>query len=327
MGLKDIKKSKDFLGLNKKKRKVKNKKGMFFTIISIIILSIFVLGYGIYSLSENQTSINRRIETMNSFVYSVEQDLPRQLYITGFRVIFLSEKRIIETGVPITNFSNTFMEAFYNGTINGEIQPLMAGATIGDLKNQLSNISRIMNLNGTFNPKRIIVSQEDSWNIKINMETELYINDLGNLASWNNTKNFTTYIPIENFEDPLYRLYSAGIAFNKIYRSPYQPFVNGNDVSNLTKHVEGFYYINSTISPSFIDRLEGRIVSSPYGIESLVDSQKLSSQGIPIKDTSVVDYLYLPSNMTSKNNILGMPGWFKLDGSHLEIYNVTGLVV
>jgi hypothetical protein len=326
MGLKKIKKSqRDFLGSNKKK--VKNKKAMFFTIISIIILSIFILSYGIYSLSKNRSSINRRIETMNSFVYSVEQDIPRQLYITGFRVIFLSEKKIIENGAPINNFSNILKEAFYNGTINGEPQPLMAGATLNDLKNQLSNISKIMNLNGTINPLKITINQEDPWNVKINMETEIYINDLGNLASWNNTKNFTTYIPIENFEDPFYRLYSGGIAFNKIYRTPYHPFVHGSDVSNLTKHVEGFYYINSSIAPSFIDRLEGRIVSSPYGIESLIDSQKLSNLGIPIKDTSIVDYLYLPSNMTSKNNIAGMPGWFKLDGSHLEIYNVTGLVI
>jgi len=39
------------------------------------------------------------------------------MYIFGYRTIFLSEKRIIDSGGYLTSFNSTTQEAFFNGTI------------------------------------------------------------------------------------------------------------------------------------------------------------------------------------------------------------------
>ena len=71
-----------------------NKKAMIFTLLAIALLSLFLASYGYYSISGDRISINKRIGTMNNFVFSIEENLPRQLFISGFRIIFIFEKRI-----------------------------------------------------------------------------------------------------------------------------------------------------------------------------------------------------------------------------------------
>ena len=97
------------------------------------------------------------------------------------------------------------------------------------------------------------------------------------------------------------------------------------DVSNLQKHVDNSLYINSSLAPSFLDRLQGKLSANANGIESLVNLQKLSNQGLSISSKSVVDYIYFSSNNPSSYNINGMYNWFRLDNDHLDIYKVRNL--
>ena len=97
------------------------------------------------------------------------------------------------------------------------------------------------------------------------------------------------------------------------------------DVSNLKKHVENSYYINSSLAPGFLNRLQGKLSSNANGIESLVNLQKLSNQGITIKSKSVVDYIYFSENNPVSYPIIGMQNWFRIDEAHLDIYDVRDL--
>ena len=69
-----------------------NKKGMFFTLFVIIVLSLLVLTVTFLSFVEERKIVKDRITTLNSFVFSVEEDIPRKVYTTAFRIIFLLEK-------------------------------------------------------------------------------------------------------------------------------------------------------------------------------------------------------------------------------------------
>src|SRR3989344_4567644 len=95
------------------------KKSQMFTLIAIALLILFFVSYEVYSIINERQSIKTRISTMESFLFSIEQDLERQLYISGFRIIFLAEKQISETGAYIPSFSDFFDEAITNGTVNG----------------------------------------------------------------------------------------------------------------------------------------------------------------------------------------------------------------
>ena len=307
--------------------KNKNKKAMVFTLLAIALLSLFLASYGFYSISKDRKSVNKRIETMNNYIFSIEENLPRQLFISGFRMIFLSTKEVIDTGDYITNINSTFQELFYNGTINNEQQDLMIGVTFSGITEAINDKAREININVSLTNPNLIIIQDDPWNVKITLKTDIMIMDSSNLAVWNRSLTTSSYIPITSFEDPLYIINSNGLLNKKYNKTIHATFVQGADVSNLLDHTEKTYYINSSLAPSFLDRLEGKISSNVNGIESLVYLPDLSTQGIELKSKSVVDYIYFSNINPVSYQIQGMPSWFRIDDNHLDIYGVENLTV
>ena len=280
-----------------------NKKGIFFTVLVIVILSLFLLSYTFLSLAEQRKLIQKRIETMNSFLFSVEEDLERQLFISGFRIIFLFEKHILEgrgqgANGYIADVNDSFNEAFYEGTIEGyideEITLLMTGVTFSNITYNINKKASKINVEIDLLKPLIEITQEDPWNVKITFTSNLIMQDLAGLASWNRTQIVVTYIPIQGFEDPIYPLETSNIANTIIInRTPYTNFDSDDD---LTDHAENTYYINNTDAPSFLDRLEGNIAasSSCCGIESLAVPKLTSVSGI-----SIVDHEYFSQPPTT----------------------------
>jgi hypothetical protein len=307
-------------GSSKNVELIKNKKGIFFTSIALVVLTLFFISFTLYSQFNERDSIQKRIETMNNFLFSVEQDLPRQIHTSGFRIIFLFEKRIIEKGDYITNVTQSFEEAFFYGTIEGttneEIQILMEGVTFSEIENTLNERANKINSDLTLNFPKIQITQEDPWNVKVTLQTNLSLQDKSNLASWNRTTTITSLIPIEGFEDPTYPIENNNpTIISKINRTiyPVDPF----SIANLILHAENTYYTNNTDAPSFIDRMEGNLTSkNPYGIESLAVPKLVSIPG-----RSIVDHKYFTFQPGSSPSC--MPSYFIIDSdTEHDIYEV-----
>lgn len=306
-----------------------NKKGMFFTVLVLVILTLFFIAYTLYSDIGKEKSGRKRVETLNNFLFSTEQDMSRQMYITGFRTIFLIEDHIVETGQYLSPLNPYFQEAFFNGTFSNQSEQLLIGATFSDMQTTISEKAQKINALVTLSNPLLTVSQEDPWNVKITLTTNLYMRDAANSdeGSWNKTEVTVTYIPVTRFEDPLYLVNTNGLMTNKISKTPFTTFVSGTNVTNLATHALGSYYTASTQAPSFLDRLQGISTASQNGIESLVNLNDLALKGISIKDKSVVDYIYFSNQNPTAYHIQGMLGWFKLDQPHLALYqaeNITG---
>jgi hypothetical protein len=307
---------------------VLNKKGVFFTLITITILSLFAATYSTYTLFEDRSPINNRITTLNNFVTSVEEDIPRQIYISGYRAVFLLNKKIVETGEYISDVNASLNELFFNGELNENPQELMDDATFTSMENFLSSNAQKINANVSLQNPIISISQDDPWNIKITLNTTLIIKDKGNLASWNKLSSITSLISITNFDDPIYSASTQGKVLNRINKTPYQTFVTGSDYTNLINHFQNSLYKTSTSAPSFLMRLEGNLSASPNGIESLVNPQPLVDVGIPAKYKSVVDYIYFSNSNPTKYTIPAVSNLILDDeDNHLEIYNVSGVAV
>jgi len=305
-----------------------NKKGMIFTLMVIAILSLFLISYTFYEIGAERERLNKRINTLNNYVFSLEKDIPRKLYIAGFRIIFLIQKIIIDTGAYSTDINATFQEAFYNGTIGGVAEPFMNDATYSNILSSINENANKMNVKVNLTNPSIILDQGDPWNLRVTLKCNILIQDIGGMAMWNKTTSFVSYIPVENFEDPLYIVNTGGLVTNKINKSMYQPFADGADVSNLTVHLAGSYYIASTTAPNLLMRMEGNLNSDPNGIESLVYFPKLSSQDINPLDKTNVDYLYFsPTSNPPAFRIQGMPSWFKLDDNHINDYGLGALKI
>ena len=296
-----------------------NRKGMFFTVLVIALLSLFLVSYTIYSAVQDRSAISKRIQTMNNFLFSLEKDLERQGKIAGFRIVFLAEDYITRTGNYVSDVDGFFQESFFNGSVYGQENEIMLGARYEDILDSINDKANKINVNISISEPELSVLQEDPWHVALLFSFDLTMQDNTKLASWSKRENIKSLINIENFEDPIYIINTNGKVTNKINRTVYDSF-SRDDVSNLSAHVTNSYYITSSLAPSFLDRLEGRKTASENGIESLVYLPKLSQQGISVQQKSVVDYIYFSTENPSSQQVAGMPDWFRLDSEHLNIY-------
>lgn len=299
---------------------VLKKRGIFFTTTVLVVMTILVASYGLYSYSNQSKNIEKRIITLENFLLSIEEDLPRQVYISGFRSIFLMEKRIAETGIYIDNVESQFKQAFYNGTIYLQEQDLLED--ISEEKIEEAVNTKIAKINGNFSWKiqNVSLKQISPWNIHIEVNASIKLEDLSHLAKWEKNITIVTEIPIENFEDPIYRVNTNGKVTKKIIKTPYPDLSSGLNIVNLTDHVKKTYYQESSEAPSFIQKLEGGTQTSIYGIESLVYTPDMSAQGITPLDKSITDHIYFSTSNPGYSQVEGMPSWFKIDAPHLDDY-------
>jgi len=300
--------------------KIRNKKAQFFTLMVISLIALLFLSYSVYSYSRDRKAISTRIRTMDNFLFSLEQDLERQMYVFGFRAIFLAEDEIARRGTYISNITDFFEEAFFEGTVYGNSSDILIGVYYNDLLENINEKSGKINVNISILNPRFKVIQQDPWNVVFIFSFNISMSDKSGLASWNKEENITSFVSIEGFEDPTYLLNTNGKVSNMINKSAY---TFSSDISNLSLHVENSYYVSSLLAPSFLQRLEGNLQANENGIESLVYIPKLSLQGVQVKDKSCVDYIYFSSNNPSSSNIIGMPSWFKLDNEHFSVYGVS----
>lgn len=304
----------------------KNKKGQIFTIIAIVLIILVFLSFEIFSFLHEGKSIRTRVSTMDAFLSSIEQNLERQIYISGFRIIFLAEDKITSTGRYI-NVDNFFNEAFFNGTIGGQ-EPnnsILVGATYNDLINSVNYYAEKINVEIILENSTLVVSQSDPWNVNVTLISNFLMIDKNNLARWEKVQKISAFIPITYFEDPLFTVNSYARISRKINQTIYEGnYVNGSDVSNLLDHVNQGYYAANSFAPSFLNRLEGDLSADENGIESFVNIPEFSAQELPTHDKTTIDYLYFSSENPPSHNVEGMPSWFKIDYEHDAKYGLGG---
>ena len=298
------------------------KRGIFFTTLALVMITIVVLTYTLSTIVYTNASTQKRISSMNSFLLTTEDDLKRQLYVSAFRIVFILTDYIAQQGTYHSNIPLAAEEIFFNGTLYNAQQPLMIEATFKDIQDTITERARSLNLNLTLTPESLSLTQSDPWNINITLVTHLRLSDNTGLAKWDRTETLSILVPIDDFEDPLYIINTNGAITNQIHKTPYTTFVEGGNVANLLDHTLNSYYTNTTLAPSFLNRLKGDLQGSDqYGIESLVNRNK---QGMPQYDKSVVDYIYFDSIYNPESvQVQGMPSWFRLDNDHLSVYGLA----
>lgn len=303
-----------------------NKKSQIFTLIAIALLVLFFVSYEVYSIAQDRHAIKTRISTMDSFLFSLEKNLEREIYVSGYRAVFLAEDKISKTGEYIPDMNLFIHESFFNGTVFGESSEILNGTTYSDILQSVNEKAGKINVNININNPQISISQENPWNIALIFSFDLEMNDNSNLASWKKHENIKSLIEIEGFEDPIYTLNTYGKVAYKFNRTIYEGnYVQASSPDNLNQHTLNRYYTENSDAPSFLKRLQGDLGADANGIESLVDISEFTKQGLSIQQKSIVDHIYFSRNNPISRNILGLSSWFRLDDAHLEKYNATEL--
>ncbi len=313
---------------------MQGKKGMYFTLMTIAFLVIFLFLFFIPSyqrLSEKTTVVELRVEAMDNVLKDVERDMERGLYISSFRGLLSMEEYVTEKGSFLDNSPKRFSEAVLNGTINGTNSTLMISSTFSNWVQKIQTETLKFNINTTITIHSVSISQEDPWHVVAKANVTIQMNDVTNVASWYRKEEVKTILPIFDFEDPVYIIYSYGRSANAIEISPYENnytyLVNGTwNTTNVMKHIEHSYYVANTLAPSFLMRFENNLSNSSNGIESMVYVPELSDEGLIINSgSSIIDYYYWKQTLNGNYRINFTPSWVKFDQPHLARYNLTTL--
>jgi hypothetical protein len=220
-----------------------------------------------------------------------------------------------------TNLNNAFMEVFSSGTINSQQMAIMENNTFLNWTKKMKVEANKTDISLDFIINNVAISQASPWLVDISVDLKIDLKDKKSTASWDIDKVYTKRMNITGFVDPLYLVNNDGLVNNTIRKTPVSSFSTG-----LGTHLLNSYYIEHTDAPSYLMRFENNLGSSPYGIESLVNSQKRVDKGLPALDRSAVDFIYFGTGITTNCKIQGMDisyPWFKLDSSHLSFYSAT----
>lgn len=309
---------------------IKTKRAQIFTLISAVLVVFTFITFQVFNTLEKREVIQTRVSTLDHYLKSIEKNLERQLFTSGFRAIFLAEDEIASKGEFIQNFTLFFNEAFFNGTVNGVPKEIMNGATKDYLIDSIN--SRAKKINAELNIENVSVRlyQAEPWHVTFNFSFYIKIKDNSNLVKWERKQDVITKVPIIGFEDPLFLVYTKSKVSRQINKTIYEGnYVVGTNVSNLKSHVYNGYYAENPSAPSFLKRLEGNLSADPQGIESFVFLPDLDKQGIPVLQKSTIDYIYFSSNSPEHYGVSGMPSWFRIDSqsNHLKKYNLTSLII
>lgn len=309
-----------------------NKKGMFFTIIAVLLLGLAVFAVTLrtqYSFREHAYIIETRVLTMNSFIKDVNRDLERALFIASFRSFLAMQAYTSQNQTYLSSTNDAFTELVMNGTLFGNPMLFINDSHLTRWLEAINQEGNEIGVNISFSQVNVSLYQEDPWFVTIAMNVSFTVEDTKGLARWEVNASATTQINITDFDDPIYSIKSEGTEFNRIVKSPISAFVIGNDSAPLMEHISKGYYIATNISPSFLMRFEYNLTPSPYGIESLVAVANISEIRF-IKNRTIVDFYYwngVEPNVTYRIN--ETPDWVLMDNEsgRLNYYGIPETMI
>ena len=316
------------------KSMLKSKRGIFYLLLSALFVMVVILvflAYKQYSFTDRQKVVDTRIMTINEFIKDIDVDSKRVIYISGFRALIALEDYVASSGDYLNDTEGLFRIAFYNGTVNGSNVEILVNSSYSDYLDRLKIIAGRIGLRIDINVTQIYLHHDTPWSVNVTVTTDMNITDKRGLASWEFLKNYSATVSLMNIRDPIYSVTTYGRVPNPILITNVTEYVNdtNNDTHWLMYHINHSFYVENTLAPSFLMRMEGNFSSSPYGIESLVYLPELQTQGVNFSGTkSIVDYV-LFSNVSGYQQkactVDNMPLWFKIDINHTAKYEVDEL--
>ncbi len=309
-----------------------NRKAMIYSIVAFVLL--FVIA-GIFFAQNRRTGhdqfkvVRERVRTMDSFLRSIEQDSRRAAYIAGYRSLIAMEQQVTTTGAFFQDADTAFLELFRTGNLSNTSFEIMENSTfdlyVTKVKAEAAKKGMVLNLT----IENTSLWQEDPWNLLINYTFGIVLTDSLRTATWTTEKNLTGRVPIQELRDPLFMKFTLARVQRVIMRGNVTQFVDDvndkNDTTGLMTHFNNSYYTARGRGPDILMRFEGNLSDSPFGFESLVDTQEIALQDLPVNSTnSVVDYQYFGSGGADACNIQNTPDKIKLATEDLTIYEVEG---
>lgn len=317
-----------------------NKNGVFFTLISIVVIMVMLVMLKPSTQEEYASefdSVYIGIRTYNDFVTDIDNVyIPTILRSSSTKALTAITYYMDDQDFFVEDLIPIFNEVIVNGTI-GEVLidsyyapiKIMENHTLFNWSTKLSDIAtESFNVIFDIDFHNVYINQSNPWQININLEYSYMLD--ANIAMWTNNHTWlTTTLDLVHLIDPWYYVHTDGAYVKnvKIARTKYGHWNNTEFRAFLNN--ETYFHWEESNSSSYLMRFTNRFEDSQCcGIESVVDPNHAS---IGDKRQSYIDYYYF--NDTYLNNCTNLynltPIWdefdhVKLDFDSLIRYNISG---
>lgn len=193
---------------------IKNKKGIFFTFMSILLVIALMLAFSsdVYITSKNRIPVVKsRIKTADNYLKSLEGAyLKRALYVSSYSAMESLTSYINQTTGLLINEAELnikFKEAVLNGTIDGSSLDNMQDNTFIYRLEEMEEMSQdALHIETSFNKgyeniDTIIFQDETTvpWQVAVNLTLDFSIN--AEIALWNKTDDISIIFSIRDFKE------------------------------------------------------------------------------------------------------------------------------
>ncbi len=309
----------------------KNRKAVLYTGIAgvILIILFIVFYYTIYQEKTSEIESKNEILFINRFASLLDKDLPKAVEIS-VRRSFLALEDYCSLHATFVKDSETLLkEAMLNGTINNETYPIIINDSLGVYINNVKKSAASRGLNLEINITKISLYHTSPWNINTEVYLTINISSRSDNIEIVYNKTVNVSVSIIGLRDPLYSVNTNGRLHNAIYIFNKSPIINNsNNTQDFLNFSQEMYYISNPDAPSFLQRFEGNLSPSAFGIESIVNLEEFAAQGIEIKqNSSVIDHIYFSNQTNTADwcNFEDMPSWIKVDIEHGNFYGLNNI--
>ncbi|MBU0979280.1 MAG: hypothetical protein KJ709_00605 [Nanoarchaeota archaeon] len=312
------------------------KKGVFYTIISFMIVGVLFIFYSSTPMETEQTElavVQDRISQADTFIHDLEHDyLEHIVRATGYQTLYSLTEEMKDRGQTgfFLDLEETFGHLMMTGQIGIDDIPSMQGKTLDkrllDLK---ANVDETLFIDLTYKNPVIEVYQDDAtgpWALGLNLTLTLDMKT--EAASWTKTLETMALLDISGLEDPFFNIHTDGNVDRLIVPTEIADW----DSEALKEHLDAETYVHNERAPSFFDRLRNNIVPSACcGIESMISPDVINA-GI-VKQMSYVDHCYFselcPGSEPGNVQLFNVDGIttqnfeFMLEPYHISFYNIS----
>ncbi len=311
------------LGKKKISKKSLGKKGMFLSLIALLIVILFSFVYSLQSVnvSPYKTDIVKtRVHRANEFVESLfDIYIPLALETSVYHTLDY-------IATHSYNYDALYEEKHIRLIRNGNLEP--DGEIILDRKylfywfEEISKISKdYLDIETRINPIKIELSQQDPWHINATIEVEVIVN--ADSFLWDTKRKIQTDVSIVDLRDKLYvdnfieeqlslnagsnvediDLRNIRTINNKINSMIIDDFdwkeSDDKSIAQLVKILTKKAYFHNSYAPSYLQRIQGIYSekSECCGISTFVDSDDID---VSTQRLSSVDYCFYNNLKTSK---------------------------
>jgi hypothetical protein len=308
------------------------RRGVVYTIVALLLLLVV---YSVFTTQSRRTAADSaqstadRVHNVNLFLQNLGKDSERAAYIAGFRSFIAMEQHIASNGHFFNDTGAAFKEAFLQGSVENTSYLIMQNSSFGEYLQRVRVAAASEGI--TFNATVVDVRlwQIEPWHVLVNYTLEINVTDLRGTASWQATRTFVGAVPITDLRDPLFTNGTLGRIQRVVRQTNVSQFVDdtgdANDTTQLMAHFNNSYYAAMGRGPSMLMRFSGNLSDSPFGIESLVDTDELTTQGLTVDSgVSVVDYEYFTAIPATACGVQNIPSEMKFTDNDLEVYGIEG---